>query len=245
MTTLSLPQMSSPLIYSNSLVKTAQRPQSFTCTIVAKTTPGSESSFVPRRSANYRPSLWDHHHLLTVKNKYTNVKSVRERDLMKETVRKMLDPERSTHLEQLELIDDLQKLGVSYHFEREIDNILTFTYHKLDKSNFREYDMEYDLHANALEFRLLRQHGYNVSEDVFDIFMENSGKFGSADIIGFLSLYVWKMRRLATRSYINLYGKKPNKNPVLVELAKLDFNIVQAVHQEELKYVSSVYPICC
>lgn len=95
---------------------------------------------------------------------FQNVKSVRERDLMKETVRKMLDPERSTHLEQLELIDDLQKLGVSYHFEREIDNILTFTYHKLDKSNFREYDMEYDLHANALEFRLLRQHGYNVSE---------------------------------------------------------------------------------
>ena len=50
--------------------------------------------------------------------------------------------------------------------------------------------------------------------------------------------YHWRMRRLATRSYINLYGMKPNKNPVLVELAKLDFNIVQAVYQEELKYVS-------
>ncbi|KAG2331807.1 hypothetical protein Bca52824_002987 [Brassica carinata] len=289
----SLLQMGSPLIYSNALVKTTQRPQSFTCTIVAKTTPGSESSFVPRRSANYRPSLWDHHHLLSVKNKYTNVKSVRERDLMKETVRKMLEDERSTHLDQLELIDDLQKLGVSYHFEREIDNILTFTYHKLDQSKFREYEMEYDLHANALEFRLLRQHGFSVTEDVFDIFMENCGKFGSGDIIGFISLYEasylstksdtklqnyirffatqqlrdfvdtnsnkifascdveemvvhaldmpyhWQMRRLATRSYINLYGKKPNKNPVLAELAKLDFNIVQAVHQEELKYASS------
>lgn len=95
---------------------------------------------------------------------FQNVKSVRERDLLKETVRKMLDHERSTHLDQLELIDDLQKLGVSYHFEQEIDNMLTFTYHKLDKSNFMEYDMEYDLHANALKFRLLRQHGFNVSE---------------------------------------------------------------------------------
>ncbi|KAF2615391.1 hypothetical protein F2Q70_00009029 [Brassica cretica] len=84
----------------------------------------------------------------------------RERDLLKETVRKMLDHERSTHVDQLELIDDLQKLGVSYHFEQEIDNMLTFTYHKLDKSNF----MEYDLHADALKFRLLRQHGFNVSE---------------------------------------------------------------------------------
>ncbi|KAF8091988.1 hypothetical protein N665_0429s0008 [Sinapis alba] len=153
--------------------------------------------------------------------------------------------------------------------------------------------MEYDLHANALEFRLLRQHGFNVSEDVFDVFMENCVKFGSGDINGFISLheasylsiksdtklqnyiryfatkqlrdfvdtqsnknfascdvgeivvqaldmpYHWRMRRLATRSYINLYGKKPNKNPVLVELAKLDFNIVQAVYQDELKYVSS------
>ncbi|KAJ0232440.1 Terpene synthase [Hirschfeldia incana] len=286
--------MGSPLIYSNSLLRTTQRPQSFTCTIVAKATPGSESSFVPRRSANYRPSLWDHQNLLSINNKYTNIKSVRERDLMRETVRKMLEHESSTHLDQLELIDDLQKLGVSYHFEREIDNILTFTYHKLDKSNFREYDMEYDLHANALKFRLLRQHGFNVTEDVFDVFMENCGKFGSGDIIGFISLYEasylstksdtklqnyirffatqqlrdfvdttsnknfascdvgemvvqaldmpyhWQMRRLATRSYINLYGKKANKNPVLVELAKLDFNIVQAVHQEELKYVSRI-----
>ncbi|CAF2124636.1 hypothetical protein BRARA_C02485 [Brassica rapa] len=289
----SLVQMGSPLIYSNALVKTTQRPQPFTCTIVAKTTPGSESPSVPRRSANYRPSLWDHHHLLSVKNKYTNVKSVRERDLLKDTVRKMLDHERSTHLDQLELIDDLQKLGVSYHFEQEIDNMLTFTYHKLDKSNFMEYDMEYDLHANALKFRLLRQHGFNVSEDVFDVFHENCGKFESGEINGFISLYEasylstksdtklqnyirffatqqlrdfvdthsnkncasfgvgemvaqaldmpyhWRMRRLATRSYINLYGMKPDKNPVLVELAKLDFNIVQAVYQEELKYVSS------
>lgn len=224
---------------------------------------------------------------------FQNIKSVRERDLLKETVRKMLDHERSTHVDQLELIDDLQKLGVSYHFEQEIDNMLTFTYHKLDKSNFMEYDMEYDLHANALKFRLLRQHGFNVSEDVFDVFHENCGKFESGEINGFISLYEasylstksdtklqnyirffatqqlrdfvdthsnkncasfgvgemvaqaldmpyhWRMRRLATRSYINLYGMKPNKNPVLVELAKLDFNIVQAVYQEELKYVSS------
>ncbi|CAH8357507.1 unnamed protein product [Eruca vesicaria subsp. sativa] len=289
----SLQQVSPHLSYRNSLVKTIQRPRSFTCAIVAKTTPGNESPFVPRRSANYRPSLWDRHHLLTVKNKYTNVKSVRERDLLKETVRKMLDHEKSTHLDQLELIDDLQKLGVSYHFEREIGNILIFNYQKLDRRNFKECGMEYDLHATALEFRLLRQHGFNVSEDVFDVFMENCGKFVSGDINGFISLYEasylstksdtklqnsirffatqqlrdyvdnpsnkdfascdlgemvvqaldmpyhWRMRRLATRLYIDVYGKKPHKNHVLVEFAKLDFNIVQALYQEELKYVSS------
>ncbi|KAF3545309.1 hypothetical protein DY000_02002797 [Brassica cretica] len=69
----SLVQMGSPLIYSKALAKTTQRPQPFTCTIVAKTTPGSESPSNPRRSANYRPSLWDHHHLLSVENTYTTV----------------------------------------------------------------------------------------------------------------------------------------------------------------------------
>ncbi|KAG2295679.1 hypothetical protein Bca4012_002919 [Brassica carinata] len=71
----SLVQMGSPLIYSKALAKTTQRPQPFTCTIVAKTTPGSESPSDPRRSANYRPSLWDHHHLLSVKNTYTKIVS--------------------------------------------------------------------------------------------------------------------------------------------------------------------------
>lgn len=69
---------------------------------------------------------------------------------------------------------------------------------------------------------------------------KNCASFGVGEMVAqALDMpYHWRMRRLATRSYINLYGMKPDKNPVLVELAKLDFNIVQAVYQEELKYVS-------
>lgn len=126
--------------------------------------------------------------------------------------------------------------------------------------------------------------------DVFDVFMENCGKFDSHDINGLLSLYEasylstksdtklqknvifatqqlknfvdthgskdlascdvemvvqaldmpyhWRMGRLATRWYIDMYGKRLHRNPMLLEFSKLDFNIVQAVYQEELKYVS-------
>lgn len=88
--------------------------------------------------------------------------SVRERDFLKEKVRKMLDDEKKTYLDKLELIDDLQKLGVSYHFEREIENILTFFYQK-----YRIDKHEKDLHATALEFQLFRQHGFNVSEGYY------------------------------------------------------------------------------
>lgn len=78
----------------------------------------------------------------------------------------MLDDEKNTYLDKLELVDDLEKLGVSYHFEREIENILAVSYHK-DRRIVRECDMEKDLHATALEFRLFRQHGFNVSEGYY------------------------------------------------------------------------------
>lgn len=84
------------------------------------------------------------------------------RDLLKNKVRKMLD-EKISCLEQLELIDDLQKLGVSYHFELEINNILTDIYQKKGRKVW-ECNKEEDIHATALEFRLLRQNGFNVSE---------------------------------------------------------------------------------
>lgn len=63
-------------------------------------------------------------------------------------------------LDQLELIDDLQRLGLGYHFEEEIESTLTKIYE--DQSN-ETLDRK-DLHAVALKFRLLRQHGYNISQ---------------------------------------------------------------------------------
>lgn len=50
--------------------------------------------------------------------------------------------------------------------------------------------------------------------------------------------YHWRMRRLETRLYIDEYEKKHDMNLALMELAKIDFNIVQASHQEELKCVT-------
>ena len=49
----------------------------------------------------------------------------------------------------------------------------------------------------------------------------------------------WRMPRLEARWFIdNVYQTKPNSNPVLLNLAKLDFNIVQSIHQDDLKDVS-------
>ena len=70
-------------------------------------------------------------------------------------------------LDQLELIDILQRLGVSYHFENYIERILTIM-HK----DYAEDDgwKKEDLNATALEFTLLRQHGYNVPQGMLRVF---------------------------------------------------------------------------
>lgn len=54
---------------------------------------------------------------------------------------------------KLKLIDSIQRLGVAYHFEREIEEAIKLT----------EVDVNGDLHTTSLHFRLLRQHAFSVS----------------------------------------------------------------------------------
>ncbi|KAJ0081422.1 hypothetical protein Patl1_11459 [Pistacia atlantica] len=183
-------------------------------------------------------------------------------------------------LDQLELIDNLQRLGVAYHFEREIKNILDCVHdinnHKWKKGN---------LYATSLEFRLLRQHGYNVTEEVFESFRDKTSSLSAClynDVKAILSFYEasfyglegesvmqeaweftskhlkdlddkdvdqnlvalvehalelpfhWWAPRLETKWFIDLYEKREDKNHLLLELAKVDFNILQGIHQEDL-----------
>ncbi|KAC3748924.1 hypothetical protein FH972_027205 [Carpinus fangiana] len=46
------------------------------------------------------------------------------------------------------------------------------------------------------------------------------------------------MLRLEARWFIDVYRSGEDMNPILLELAELDFNMVQAAHQEDLKEVS-------
>ncbi|KFK22267.1 hypothetical protein AALP_AAs66747U002400 [Arabis alpina] len=249
---------------------------------------------VARRSANYRPSLWEHEYLLSLGNAHAREDNTDERaKLLKQEVSKMFN-ETEGLLEQLELVDTLQRLGVFYHFEHEIKKILTNVHvRNVRHENGIDRKRSEDLYATALEFRLLRQHGFSIAQDVF------GGNIGDGlddeDIKGILSLYEAsylstrfdtklietiyyttkrlkkfvemdmkkiktetksyvlrrmvihalempyhrRVRRLEARWYIDVYGARKDMNPILLEFAKLDFNIVQVIHQDELKYLSS------
>ncbi|KAI3445261.1 hypothetical protein Pfo_001926 [Paulownia fortunei] len=55
----------------------------------------------------------------------------------------------------------------------------------------------------------------------------------------------WRIPRLNARWFVDAYGRRPDMNPIVLELAKLDFNIVQATHQQELKHVSRWWKQTC
>ncbi|XP_058006376.1 terpene synthase 10 [Hevea brasiliensis] len=240
---------------------------------------------IVRRSANYQPSIWDYDFVQSLKTEYVGEVCTKRINKLKEEVRLMLK-QAVNPLDQLQLIDTLQRLGLAYHFEDEIKRILMsiYTHDSYENTRMRE-----DLYATALEFRLLRQQGYKIPQEIFNSFGDEMGNFKmclSEDWEGMLSLYEasflseegesilqfardftttslkkyveqsedqnlsmiishalelplhWTMLRLESRWYIDVYERKQGRNPLLLELAKLDFNSVQATHQDDLKYVS-------
>ncbi|WMV12653.1 hypothetical protein MTR67_006038, partial [Solanum verrucosum] len=172
-------------------------------------------------------------YIQSVNNNYVGDKYMERFDKVKKEMKKnLMMVERSIQeLDvKLELIDNLQRLGVSYHFNDEIMQILK----SVHDQNAATAD---SLYSTALKFRLFRQHGFHISQER-NIMMEL--------VVHALELpRHWMMPRLETRWYISIYERMPNANPLLLELAKLDFNIVQATHQQDLKILSRWWKSTC
>ncbi|KAK8933764.1 hypothetical protein KSP39_PZI015404 [Platanthera zijinensis] len=250
-----------------------------------------------RRTANFQPTMFDDAYiqsLSTVAFK-DEEKALLRREKLKDEVRCMILEEKGL-LDQLELLDSIQQLGVAYHFEKDINCVLS-RMHLRFKTLCDHDKLGDDMHATSLIFRLLRQNGFGVSQDLLvQGFKDEHGCFKShafADIKGVLSLYEatflaedgdddelvkgrrraekhlrewsrlcslnneedhillaelvdralelplhWRTARLHSLWLIDAYGRKDGMDPKLLELAKLDFNMVQSVYKLELKEVS-------
>ncbi|XP_052289130.1 (-)-germacrene D synthase isoform X1 [Citrus sinensis] len=145
-----------------------------------------------RRSANYHPSIWGDHFLqYTCDTQETDDGSnVKHLELKKE-IRRMLKADNKPS-RTLQLIDAIQRLGVSYHFESEIDEILGKMHKASQDSDLCDNEND-ELYYISLHFRLLRQNGYKISAaDVFKKFKDTDGNFKTSlakDVRGMLSLY--------------------------------------------------------
>lgn len=203
---------------------------------------------------------------------------------LEDEVKWMIHEKSAEPLTLLEFIDDIQRLGLGHRFEndikRSLDKILL-----LEGSNAGKGE---SLHHTALRFRILKQHGYKVSQEVFEGFTDQNGHFKAClckDVKGMLSLYEAsylasegetllheamaflkmhlkdlegtldksleelvnhamelplhrRMPRLEARWFIEAYKRREGADDVLLELAILDFNMVQWTLQDDLQDMS-------
>ncbi|CAO2142753.1 unnamed protein product [Urochloa humidicola] len=182
----------------------------------------------------------------------------------------------------VKLVDTLERLGIDNHFVKEIDEVLYLVHNEVE-----DIGNSNDLHVVALRFRLLRQHGFWISTDVFEKFRDHTG-FNinlSNDPSGLLSLYNAAhmavpgetvldeaitftrrhleatkgklrspmeeqvsralviplprfMRQLETMHYIIEYEKEESHDTMILELARLNLNLLRSVYLKELKALS-------
>ncbi|KAH6816676.1 hypothetical protein C2S51_021496 [Perilla frutescens var. frutescens] len=240
-----------------------------------------------RPVADFSPSLWGdqfikHDSCPQVEKKYSNTV-----DVLKKEVKGMITAPGTKMVDTMELIDTIERLGVSYHFQDEIEHKLQqFFYLKPDYCN--DDDDTYDLYTVALHFRLFRQHGYRISCDIFGRWVDGDGKFEEglrSDGKGLLSLYEasylrtrgetildealdfataslksiaprlesplgkqvvhalvqplhFGNPRIEARNFISIYEEYEDMNESLLMFAKLDYNLLQMLHKEELHQVS-------
>ncbi|XP_062076059.1 (+)-alpha-pinene synthase, chloroplastic-like [Humulus lupulus] len=261
----------------------------------------SNATTIDRRSANYEPPIWSFDYIQSLSSQYKGEPYTTRLNKLKIDVKRMLvEMESSLLLTQLELIDTLQRLGISYHFENEIKTLLK----KKFITNTIVNNPTCDLYTTALEFRLLRQYGFAVTQEIFNVFKDERGEFKASDVMGVLALYEasfyekkdenileearvftteylkkymimmeqnkllckddnnmvllvrhaleiplhWRTTKTEARWFIDVYERRKdmnnnnnnnnNNNSTLLEFAKLDFNMVQSIYQEDLKHLS-------
>ncbi|KAK6229600.1 hypothetical protein SCA6_018551 [Theobroma cacao] len=138
-----------------------------------------------RRSTKFHPSIWGDLFLSFPSKVNVDTTTQLHYEELKQEVRRMLRVPTDNQLSQkLRLIDTIKRLGVSYHFEREIEDVLQ-----------NIYDQDYkddNLEVTSLRFRLLREHGFNVQCETFNKFKDDKGNFKvslKSDVKGLLELY--------------------------------------------------------
>ncbi|XP_048328356.2 tricyclene synthase EBOS, chloroplastic [Ziziphus jujuba] len=244
------------------------------------TTQGTNLTADRRTSANFQPSSWSYDFVQSLNNEHLVEEYKEKVKELEEEVRRMINNENVALLNKLELVDEIQRFGLAHRFGDDIRRAVDKIY------NFNVRPDQECLHAAALRFRLLRQHGYHVSPDIFKSFKDENGNFKESfgkDVKGLLSLYEashlafegedlldeakeftrmhlknldanhilaeqvnhalelplhHRMLKLEARWSIEAYSKRFDANQALLELAKLDFNMVQSTLQRELKDMS-------
>ncbi|KAK4711354.1 hypothetical protein R3W88_005867 [Solanum pinnatisectum] len=234
-----------------------------------------EKTSHPERISTYKPNIWKYDHLLSLTSQYSEGKYKIEAEKLKEEVGCKFSNTTSP-VAQLEIIDGIDKLGLSAYFEVDTNEALENTILYMKPSSNSK-----DLYATALCLGFLGNMAtmpHKISSMLKDLFdgwklpldiktlldllegshlsidgdkLLNNIRLLSTKNLKNLSLDVdrftsnplaWRVRWYDVRTHIiNTTQNSNNTNPMLLKLAKLNFNIIQATHQKDLKDVIRVY----
>ncbi|KAK1426566.1 hypothetical protein QVD17_15242 [Tagetes erecta] len=144
-----------------------------------------------RSNTNLKPAKFFCKSMTTPQLQYVQEESDVKHAKLVEVVRELIirDNISDVKFEDLLMVDALDRLGLDYHYEDEINLILQQCYLKFVNKDFMERRNLYEV---SLCFRILRQKGFPVSADVFELFKGNDVKFGENlkyDIRGLMELY--------------------------------------------------------
>ncbi|PWA40196.1 (E)-beta-ocimene synthase, chloroplastic [Artemisia annua] len=231
----------------------------------------------------YQKTLWSHDFIDGLETDFLINCKEKVNELEVKVASMIMDYENCdfSSLELLELIDNIERLGLGRRFQTNVTRVLN-KIAGLDENNLGLKQEEDNLHALSLKFRILRQHDFHRK------FKESHGGLTGGlhtDVKGLLSIYeasylalegeldlheaklfatknllklngheneamkdhvnhaldtplYRRMLRLEARWYIDAYGKRIDANKLLLELAILDFNMVQSTHKRDLQEVS-------
>ncbi|XP_031247789.1 probable terpene synthase 6 [Pistacia vera] len=246
-----------------------------------------------RPLANFSPTIWKDPNIFTSEIPHSEIESNDKlAEELKQQVKEMLIASTSDPAEKVCLIDSICRLGLSYHFETEIEEQLNQIF---EAQPNLAVDNDYDLYTIALLFRVFRQYGFKISCSVFNKLKNSDGMFKESltnDVRGMLSLYEaihlrlhgeeileealdfttshlkslaekssphlakhimnaldlplhQGIPRLEARQYISFYEEDHEfRNETLLMFAKLDFNRVQLLHKQEMKYLTRWWKDC-
>ncbi|KAL9441455.1 hypothetical protein AB3S75_020029 [Citrus x aurantiifolia] len=142
-----------------------------------------------RPIAGFSPTVWGNHFLKSASDfKAIDATTQEQYEALKQEVRMMVTATPDKIADKLHLIDAVQRLGVAYHFQKEIEDELEKILDHLDNDSIGDDDF----YTLSVSFRLLRQQGVKISCDVFEKFKNNEGKFKASmidDVQVMLSLY--------------------------------------------------------
>ncbi|PWA79156.1 (E)-beta-ocimene synthase protein [Artemisia annua] len=150
----------------------------------------------------YQPTIWSDDFIKLLDASIAiNYERVNE---LEQKVRSLLNADSENGslsvLQVLEHIDDIERLGLGYRFQNDIIRALSTI---AERNIFNIGEKEDSVYAASLRFRLLRKHGYNVSQDFVRRFKDSKG-----DFMGFLKTDLKGLINLYEASYLAFEGER-------------------------------------